>query len=42
VTLSYPYAWTLGRVIGLLVNGSTISFPTTLTTSVVMQILATG
>jgi Flp pilus assembly protein TadG len=42
VTLSYPYTWTLNGVIGLLVKGATMSLPTTLTTSAVMQILATG
>jgi Flp pilus assembly protein TadG len=40
VTLTYPYTWTFGRLIGLLVNGSTITLPTTLTTSVVMENLA--
>lgn len=39
VTLSYPYTWTFGRIIGLLVPGATISLPTTLTTSFVMQTL---
>ena len=42
VTLSYPYTWTLGRVIGLLPGNLTLSLPSTLTTSAVMQILATG
>jgi Flp pilus assembly protein TadG len=37
VTLTYPYTWTFGRLIGLLVNGSTITLPATLTTSVVME-----
>jgi len=37
VTLTYPYTWTFGRLIGLLVNGSTLTLPATLTTSVVME-----
>ncbi len=37
VTLSYPYTWTLGRVIGLLVKGATLNLPATLTTNLVMQ-----
>ncbi len=41
VTLSYPYTWTFGRVIGLL-NGATITLPSTLSTTVVMEILAWG
>jgi Flp pilus assembly protein TadG len=42
VTLSYPYTWKLGRVLGLLVKGATSNLPTTLTSSAVMQILVTG
>ena len=37
VTLSYPYPWTLGRIIGLMVKGATFSLPATLTTNVVME-----
>jgi Flp pilus assembly protein TadG len=37
VTLTYPYTWTFGRLMGLLVNGSTITLPATLTTNVVME-----
>ena len=37
VTLSYPYTWTFGRIIGLLVPGATVTLPTTLTTTFVMQ-----
>jgi len=37
VTLTYPYTWTFGGLIGLLVNGSTITLPATLTTNVVME-----
>lgn len=40
VTLTYPYTWTIGRVIGLL--GTTITLPSTLTSTVVMQILVSG
>src|SRR5262249_42593211 len=36
VSLTYPYVWTLNRVIGLLA-GATLSLPSTLTTSGVMQ-----
>ncbi|MBI2815355.1 MAG: pilus assembly protein [Acidobacteria bacterium] len=37
VTLSYPYTWTFGSIIGMLVPGSTITLPTTLSTQFVMQ-----
>jgi Flp pilus assembly protein TadG len=37
VTLTYPYTWTFGRIIGLLVNGATASTPSTLTSQAVMQ-----
>jgi Flp pilus assembly protein TadG len=37
VTLSYPYTWTLNRVIGLLPGGGSLSLPSTLTTDGVMQ-----
>lgn len=40
VTLQYPYTWTYGKVIGLLVKGATASLPSTISTSVVMQNLA--
>lgn len=40
VTLTYPYTWTFGQVIGLL-NGS-ITLPSTLTTTVVMEIIVSG
>jgi len=36
VSLTYPYTWTLNRIIGLLA-GSTLSLPSTLTSSGVMQ-----
>jgi Flp pilus assembly protein TadG len=37
VTLSYPYTWTFGNIIGLLVPSSAISLPATLTTVYSMQ-----
>ena len=37
VTLTYPYTWTFGKLIGLLVPGSTPTLPTNLTTSLIMQ-----
>ncbi len=37
VTVTYPFTWTFGRIIGLLVNGATASTPSTLTSNVVMQ-----
>lgn len=40
VTLSYPYTWTFGQIIGLLVSGATPSLPSTITSSTVMQNLA--
>jgi Flp pilus assembly protein TadG len=42
VTLTYPYTWTFGRVIGLLVRGANASLPTTLTTTAVMQNLVSN
>src|SRR5581483_9501921 len=36
VSLTYPYPWTLNRVIGLLA-GATLSLPSTLSTSGMMQ-----
>jgi len=47
VTLSYPYTWTLNRVIGLLPHDKgtpafSLSLPASVTASVVMQILVTG
>ncbi len=36
VTLSYPYTWTFNNVIGLLVPGSTVTLPSTLSTSAIM------
>ena len=36
ITLTYPYVWTFGRLIGLLVNGATATLPTSLTTTVIM------
>jgi Flp pilus assembly protein TadG len=36
VSITYPYTWTLNRVIGLL-GGATLSLPSTLTTNGVMQ-----
>jgi Flp pilus assembly protein TadG len=37
VTLTYPYTWTLNRVIGLLPGGGSISLPATITTDGMMQ-----
>ena len=37
VTLSYPYTWSLGNVIKLLLPGSTLSLPGTLSTDAIMQ-----
>jgi Flp pilus assembly protein TadG len=37
VTLTYPFTWTFGRIIGLLVNGATANTPSTLTSNAVMQ-----
>jgi Flp pilus assembly protein TadG len=36
ITLTYPYVWTFGRLIGLLVNGATATLPASLTTTVIM------
>ncbi len=37
VTLSYPYTWTFGRVIGLMVQGANPALPSTITTDAVME-----
>jgi Flp pilus assembly protein TadG len=37
VTLSYPYAWSFGSIIGLLVPSSTLSLPVTISTESIMQ-----
>jgi Flp pilus assembly protein TadG len=37
VTLTYPYSWTFGRIVGLLVRGAKTNLPSTLTTTAVMQ-----
>jgi Flp pilus assembly protein TadG len=37
VTLSYPYTWTLGSIMGLLLPGSTLSLPGTISTDAIMQ-----
>ena len=37
VTLTYPFTWSLGNVIKLLLPGSTLSLPTTLSTDAIMQ-----
>ncbi len=37
VTLTYPYTWTFGRIIGLLVNGASPALPATITSDAVMQ-----
>jgi Flp pilus assembly protein TadG len=37
VTLTYPYTWSLGNVIKLLLPGSTLSLPATLSTDAIMQ-----
>jgi len=37
VTLSYPFIWSLGNVIKLLLPGSTLSLPATLSTDAIMQ-----
>jgi Flp pilus assembly protein TadG len=36
VTLTYPYAWTIGGIANLLPGGSALSLPTTITTDAVM------
>ncbi len=37
VTLSYPYTWSFGGIMGLLLPGSTLSLPSTISTDAVMQ-----
>jgi Flp pilus assembly protein TadG len=37
VTVTYPYTWSLGNVIGLILPGSTLSLPTTISTDTIMQ-----
>jgi Flp pilus assembly protein TadG len=37
VTLSYPYRWSLGNVIGLLLPSSSLALPTVISTNSVMQ-----
>jgi len=37
VTVSYPYAWTFNRIIKLLLPGSSLSLPTTISSDAVMQ-----
>jgi Flp pilus assembly protein TadG len=37
VTLSYPYSWSLGNVIGLLLPSSSLALPTVISTNTVMQ-----
>ena len=37
VTLTYPYSWSFGRIMGLLVPGASPVLPTTLTSDAVMQ-----
>ncbi len=37
VTLSYPYTWSFGSIMRLLLPGSTLSLPTTISTDAVMQ-----
>jgi len=37
VTLTYPYAWTVGRIIKLILPGSTLSLPTTVSSDAIMQ-----
>jgi Flp pilus assembly protein TadG len=37
VTLTYPYAWSIGRIANLLGGGSALSLPATITTDAVMQ-----
>lgn len=37
VTVSYPYSWTFNRIIRILVPGSTLSLPTTISSDAVMQ-----
>jgi Flp pilus assembly protein TadG len=42
VTLTYPYSWTFGHIIGLLVKGAKADLPSTLTTTAVMQNLVSN
>lgn len=42
VNVTYPYNWSFNRIIKLLVPGSTIGLPATLTESAVMKNLGTG
>jgi len=37
VTLTYPYAWSFSQIMGLLVPGSTLSLPGTISTEAIMQ-----
>ncbi len=37
VILTYPYNWSLGRIIGLMLPGSTLSLPVTILTDAIMQ-----
>lgn len=37
VTLTYPYAWSYNRIIGLLVKGANPSLPSTISSDVIMQ-----
>ncbi len=37
VTLTYPYAWSFGPIISLLVPGSTLSLPVSISTESIMQ-----
>lgn len=37
VTLTYPYVWSLGKMIGLILNGSSLSLPATIQTDCTMQ-----
>jgi len=37
VTLTYPYTWTFGRIIGLLVKGASPTLPASITSDAVMQ-----
>ncbi len=37
VTLTYPYAWSFSQIMGLLVPGSTLSLPATISTEAIMQ-----
>jgi Flp pilus assembly protein TadG len=37
VTLSYPYTWSFGSIMGLLLPGSTLSLPASISTDAVMQ-----